>query len=65
LYHSLNPPLALVFAVHATCQLAGVRSIDNGALLPIYVVHEVPLELEGIVDVAKAELNVMVLQLVS
>jgi hypothetical protein len=63
--YSLNPPLGLVFAVHATCQLAGVRSISNGAMLPVYVVHEVPLEFEGIVDVAKAELNVMVLQLVS
>jgi hypothetical protein len=65
LYHSLNPPLALVFAVHATCQLAGVRSIDKGAMLPLYVVHDVSLELEGVIDVAKAELNVMVLQLVS
>jgi hypothetical protein len=34
-------------------------------MLPLYVVHKVPLEVDGMVDVAKAELNVMVLQLVS
>jgi hypothetical protein len=65
LYQSRTKPLVLVFAVHAICQLAGVRSINKGAMLPLYVVHEVPLEVDGMVDVAKAELNVMVLQLVS
>jgi hypothetical protein len=51
--------------VDAACQHAGIRSIDDVTVLPIFVVHQITLEVEGVVDVAKAKLNVVVLQLVS
>lgn len=59
------PPLVCVVVVDAACQHAGIRSIDDVTVLPIFVVHQITLEVEGVVDVAKAKLNVVVLQLVS
>lgn len=55
----------LVFVVHAACQLTGVRSVDNGAMLPLFITREISLEVESVVDIAEAKFEVMMLQRVS
>ena len=51
--------------MHATGRLAGIRSVSDGAVLPVRVVHELALEVERVIDVGEAELDVVSLSGVS
>ena len=43
--------------MHSACQFARIPSKLQMAVLPGLVSHQLPPEIDGLVDVAKAELN--------
>ena len=43
--------LVLILVVSTIGQLTRIRCITNAAVLPVVVVHELALEIEGVVDV--------------
>jgi hypothetical protein len=53
--------ILLVLVVDASGDLAWIRSVLDGAVLPIVVRHKLLLKVEGVVDVGEAELDVRVL----
>jgi hypothetical protein len=53
--------LVLVLVVHAPRRLAWVGRVTNGAVLPVEVVVELALEVEGVVDGGEAEFDVVAL----
>lgn len=57
--------LIRVVVVDAMCQLAWIFNVPNGAMLPIFVVHEAAPEVEGVIDISEVELDVVMLSFVS
>jgi hypothetical protein len=55
--------LAVVLVVHAARRLARVGRITDGAVLPVEIVVELALEVEGVVDRGEAEVNVVALRI--
>jgi hypothetical protein len=51
----------LVLVVDTLRQLTRIGGVADGAVLPRIVGHELALEVEGVVDVSEAELDVRVL----
>jgi hypothetical protein len=52
----------LILVVDALGQLTRIRRIADGTVLPILVVHEFALEIESVVDVCKAKLDIRMLE---
>jgi hypothetical protein len=53
--------LIFVLVVDTLRELTRVGSIANGAVLPFLIRHQLAFEVEGVVDVGEAELDVWVL----
>jgi hypothetical protein len=52
----------LILVVNTLGQLTRIGCIADGTVLPILVVHEFALEIEGVVDVCKAKLDIRMLE---
>lgn len=53
--------LICVLIMHAARQLTRVLGVPDGAVFPLFIDHQVTPEVQSVVDVAEAELNVVVL----
>jgi hypothetical protein len=55
----------VILEVHTVSSLARVRRIANGAVLPIHVICERPLKVQSMINVGKAEFDVIALRIQS
>ena len=49
--------------MHASSLLTGIWREADSAGLPVLLLHEIPLEVEGVVDVGEAELDIEALEI--
>ena len=51
--------LVLIFEMYATGNFARIRRIAYRAVLPLLIIRQRPLEVEGMIDISKSKLDIV------